>query len=218
MIKDNILKLKSEVPEYVTIVAISKTHNIDKIKEAYECGIIDFGENKVQELNEKQKNLSLPIRWHMVGHLQTNKVKYIAPFIHLIHSLDSLKLAKEINKFAQKNNRIIDCLLQVHIAKEETKFGLYEKELYELIENPEFTSLKNINIKGLMGMATFTDDTKQIEKEFKFLRNLFEKLKNNFPSFTELSMGMSNDYKIAIACGSTMIRVGTLIFGERIIF
>lgn len=217
MIKNNVERLLKEVPQYVTIVAISKTHGIEKITEAYEAGIVNFGENKVQELCPKQEQIKLPIKWHMVGHLQTNKVKYIAQFIHLIQSLDSLKLAKEINKFAQKNNRIIDCLLQVHIAKEETKYGLTEKELYELIENPEFHSLKNIKIKGLMGIATFTDDTNQIEKEFKYLRSLFEKLKDNFSDFTELSMGMSDDYKIAIACGSTMIRIGTLIFGKRII-
>jgi len=220
MIKENIERLKKEIPSNVKIIAISKTQPIEKIIEAYNCGIVDFGENRVQELLPKHKSLNIPIKWHMVGHLQTNKVKYIANFIHLIHSVDSLKLLKEIDKRAKNSDVIVDCLLQIHIAQEETKFGLNEIELFSLLQNKEFYQLRNIRILGLMGMATFTDNYDQINKEFKYIRSLYEKIKKDYanylPYFNELSIGMSNDYKIAIDNGSTMVRIGTLIFGERL--
>ncbi|MDQ6888663.1 MAG: YggS family pyridoxal phosphate-dependent enzyme [Bacteroidota bacterium] len=204
----------------VTLVAVSKTKSVEEILELYHLGQRDFGENYVQELNEKYQSLPKNIRWHFIGHLQSNKVKFIAPFVSLIHSVDSLKLLKEINKEAKKNNRIIDCLLQVHIAKEETKFGLDEKELNELagMDHADLSTYRNIKICGLMGMASFTDDLVKVRDEFKFLRSLFDKYSNagkeNF-DFKILSMGMSADYAIAIAEGSNMVRIGSLLFGER---
>jgi PLP dependent protein len=202
------------------LVAVSKTKPFELILEAYKAGQRDFGENKVQELSEKSGQLPGDIRWHMIGHLQTNKVKYIAPFIHLIHSVDSLKLLEEINKQAQKNGRIIDCLLQIHIALEEHKFGFDAEELQGLFTDKSIANLKNVRIIGLMGMATFTDDSEQIRKEFKYLQVLFEKIKHlDLPSnvqMRELSMGMSDDFKIALEEGSTLIRVGSKIFGPRI--
>ncbi len=206
--------------EKVTLVAVSKTKSVEEILELYQLGQRDFGENYVQELNEKYQSLPKDIRWHFIGHLQSNKVKFIAPFVSLIHSVDSLKLLKEINKEAKKNNRIIDCLLQVHIAKEETKFGLDEKELNELagMDHADLSTYGNIKICGLMGMASFTDDLEKVREEFKFLRSLFDKYSNagkeNF-DFKILSMGMSADYAIAIAEGSNMVRIGSLLFGQR---
>lgn len=195
----------------VTLVAVSKTKPAADIKELYDLGQRDFGENYVQELTEKQPALPSDIRWHYIGHLQSNKVKYIAAFVQLIHGVDSFKLLKEINKQAQKNNRIIDCLLQVHIAQEETKFGLDENELHDVLAGQELAELKNIRVLGLMGMASFTEDMNKVRGEFKYLKTLFDK----YPQLQTLSMGMSSDYKIAIEEGSTMIRIGSLLFGER---
>ncbi len=208
-ISENIQKIKSEIPIEVTLVAVSKTKPISDILKAYDSGQRIFGENKVQELTEKYTKLPKEIKWHMIGHLQKNKVKYIAPFVNLIHALDSEKLLKEIDKRAKQHDRKIDCLLQVHIAKEEHKFGIVPSEVSEFIENSE--KYKNVNIIGLMGMATFTSDKVQIEAEFKELNTLF----SNFDKLKVLSMGMSGDYKIAIESGSTMVRVGSTIFGNR---
>jgi hypothetical protein len=208
-ISENIQKIKSEIPVEVKLVAVSKTKPISDILKAYDSGQRIFGENKVQELTEKHTKLPKDIQWHMIGHLQTNKVKYIAPFVNLIHALDSEKLLKEIDKRAKQHDRKIDCLLQVHIAKEEHKFGIVPSEVSEFIENSE--KYKNVNIIGLMGMATFTSDKVQIESEFTELNTLF----SNFDKLKVLSMGMSGDYKIAIESGSTMVRVGSTIFGNR---
>lgn len=214
-IKENISKIKSNTPTNVTLVAVSKTYPNSALLEAYEAGQRVFGENKVQELTNKYETLPKDIEWHMIGHLQTNKVKYIAPFVSLIHGVDSFKLLKEINKRAAQNERVINCLLQIHIAEEDTKFGFDEKEVVELIQSEAFQDLKNIKIVGLMGMATNTTDESQIRKEFKSLRTLFTKLNTQHSSLNTLSMGMSSDYKIAIEEGSTMIRVGSSIFGQR---
>ena len=195
----------------ITLVAVSKTKPIEDILELYNLGHRDFGENYVQELTEKNEKLPNDIRWHFIGHLQTNKVKSITPFIYLIHGVDSLKLLKEIDKQAEKNKRVIDCLLQVHIAQEETKFGFDETELSGL----ELKQFRNVRIKGLMGMASLTDDINKIRIEFKSLKILFEKLKIKNPELSILSMGMSADYKIAIEEGSNMVRIGSLLFGER---
>ena len=201
------------------LIAVSKTKPVELILEAYNAGQIDFGENKVQELREKPNQLPEDIRWHMIGHVQTNKVKYIAPFIYLIHAVDSLKLLAEINKQALKNDRIINCLLQVHIAKEEHKFGFDESGLQELLSSMEFQSMLYIKISGLMGMATYTDDQDQIRSEFKTLKRMFNDVKSKYSptnlEMKEISMGMSDDYPIAIEEGSTMIRVGSKIFGAR---
>ncbi|MFN3841012.1 MAG: YggS family pyridoxal phosphate-dependent enzyme [Cyclobacteriaceae bacterium] len=215
----NIDALKAALPAHVTLIAVSKTQPANRILEVYSQGHHQFGENKAQELTRKYNELPKDIEWHMIGHLQTNKVKYIAPFVHLIHSVDSLKLLQEINKQAERHNRVIPVLLQVHIASEETKFGFSEAEVEELIRNPELETLKHVRIKGLMGMATFTSDEEKIRREFKTLKSLFEKLKPiskpGRVEMHELSMGMSNDYPIAIEEGSTMIRIGSAIFGER---
>ncbi len=221
-IADNIRSLKNETETiHVTLVAVSKTKSNDDILEAYNAGQRLFGENMVQELVEKYESLPKDISWHLVGHLQSNKVKYIAPFISLIHSVDSLKLLQEINKQAEKNNRVIDCLLQVYIADEETKFGLGFDEIIELLRSDEFTSLKYISIRGLMGIATNTDNEKQIKEEFYELRTFFDGIKQSYfrkqSSFDTLSMGMSSDYKIAIEQGSNMVRLGSTIFGQRVI-
>ena len=214
-VAENIRKIKKNLPETVTLVAVSKTQPNKAILEAYQTGQRIFGENKVQELVAKYETLSKDIEWHMIGHLQTNKVKYIAPFVHLIHGIDSFKLLVEVNKHAQSNHRIINVLLQVFIAKEETKFGFSEEEIIDLLNSKTFQELKNIKVVGLMGMATNTDNEQQIRNEFKTLKQLFVKLQTlNFKPQT-LSMGMSSDYKIAIEEGSTMIRVGSSIFGER---
>lgn len=214
-ITKNLKQIKASIPEHVTLVAVSKTKPNEAILEAYQAGQRIFGENKVQELTEKYESLPKDIEWHMIGHLQSNKVKYIAPFVSLIHGVDSFKLLKEINKRAAQNERVINCLLQIHIAEEDTKFGFDEKEVIELIKSETFQDLRNIKIVGLMGMATFTDDENQIRKEFKSLKNLFDKLQISNHQFQILSIGMSGDYQIAIEEGSTMIRVGSSIFGER---
>lgn len=217
-IKDNLEKLKSELPARVKLVAISKTKPVEAIKEAYDANHKIFGENKAQELINKQPKLPGDIEWHFVGHLQSNKVKYLAPFVSMIHSVDRKKILKEINKEAKKNDRVIDCLLQFHIAEEETKFGLSMEEARELIESEAFKGYENVRIKGVMGMATFTEDAEQVRREFKNLAHIFQTLKTDYfntPQFSELSMGMSGDYHIAIEEGSTMVRVGSLIFGAR---
>ncbi|WP_020526514.1 YggS family pyridoxal phosphate-dependent enzyme [Flexithrix dorotheae] len=201
------------------LVAVSKTKPASMLQEAYDLGIRIFGENKVQELTEKYELLPKDIEWHMIGHLQSNKVKYIAPFVSLIHGVDSFKLLKEINKRAVQNNRVISCLFQMHIAKEESKFGLSEEELMDMLQSEAFKNLSNVKMKGLMGMATYTENEDIIRNEFKSLKTLFEKVKSTFSAdnldFTEISMGMSGDFKIALEEGSTMIRVGSAIFGAR---
>jgi len=214
MIKDRISNLTKSIPQNVTLVAVSKTKPVSAIKEAYEGGQRIFGENKIQEMVSKYEALPTDIEWHMIGHLQSNKVKYMAHFVSLIHGVDSLKTLKEINKQAKKHDRTIRCLLQVRIAKEETKFGMTFDEIKELFQSKELVNLKNIKIVGLMGMATFTEDTNQLYLEFSSLSTLFNSFKDEY-QLTELSMGMSGDYKIAIENGSTMIRVGSAIFGER---
>uniref|UniRef100_UPI004049082A YggS family pyridoxal phosphate-dependent enzyme n=1 Tax=Flavobacterium sp. TaxID=239 RepID=UPI004049082A len=218
-IQHQIASIKKSIPNHVTLVAVSKTKPNEALLEAYEAGQRVYGENKVQEMVAKQEALPKDIQWHMIGHLQSNKVKYMASFVALIHGVDSLKLLKEINKQAAKNDRIIDCLLQVHIAEEETKFGFDAAELQELIAGNDLKDLQNIRIVGLMGMATFTDDEAQIKKEFQGLKALFDSvfMTSKLPNVeaTICSMGMSNDYEIAIEAGSTMIRVGSKIFGSR---
>ena len=214
-IAQNLNKIKSSLPEHVTLVAVSKTKPNADILEAYEAGQRVFGENYVQELVEKQEQLPNDIQWHFIGHLQSRKAKLIAPFVSLIHGVDSLKLLQEINKQAQKNNRVIDCLLQVHIADEETKFGLDENELEEIFQMLKQVQHDNIRVVGLMGMATFTEDQNQIKKEFDYLKSLFDKFKILNSEFKILSMGMSGDYELAISCGSTMVRIGSSIFGTR---
>ena len=214
-IKENLLNMKAGLPAHVTLIAVSKTKPIELIKEAYAAGQRDFGENYIQELEEKHKQLPADIRWHAIGHLQSNKVKYIAPFVYLIHGVDSLKLLQEINKQAEKNKRVIDCLLQIFIAKEETKFGFSFDECEGLFQSSEIEKLQNIRIVGFMGMATNTDNEIQIRNEFCSLNKLFEQFKIQHSAFRTLSMGMSSDYKIAIQEGSTMIRIGSSIFGER---
>lgn len=218
-VAENILKLKSELAEGVTLVAVSKTKPNEDIVAAYEVGQRIFGENKVQELTTKYEELPKDIEWHFIGHLQTNKVKYIAPFVSLIHGIDSLKLLNTINKEAAKNNRTINCLLQFHIAEEESKFGLSLDEAKEMLSSAEFVAMKNIQVCGVMGMATYTDDEMQVRKEFRQLKNIFKQIKAEFfgekDSFSEISMGMSGDYQLAIEEGSTMVRVGSFIFGQR---
>ncbi len=217
-VKNNIKLINDGLKPECKLIAVSKTQPTEKLMEAYEAGQRIFGENKVQELESKHEALPKDIEWHMIGHLQTNKVKYIAPFISLIHSIDSIKLLEEINKQAKKNNRIISCLLQVYIAQEETKFGFNETEVIDLLSNfpAQFTHIKII---GLMGMATLTENNEQIRREFKSLKLLFEKIKTQTKAdqiqMKELSMGMSSDYKIAAEEGSTFVRIGTMIFGER---
>lgn len=217
-VKENLQAIKSALPAGVTLIAVTKTHPVEKLMEVYDAGHKIFGENKVQEMTDKYEQLPKDIVWHLIGHLQSNKVKYIAPFVSLIHSVDSLSLLKEINKQAQKNNRVIDCLLQIYIAGEDTKFGLSFEEAEQLLHSPEFKQLNNIRVTGLMGMASNTDDKEQVRKEFHSLAAFFNKLKQQSlpaPEFSIISMGMSSDYRIAIEEGSTMIRVGSSIFGER---
>lgn len=221
-IATNISAIKAEIGQsHVKLVAVSKNKSIEDLMEAYRAGQRVFGENIVQELIEKQEQLPKDIEWHLVGHLQSNKVKYIAPFISLIHSVDSLDLLQEINKQASKNNRVIDCLLQLSIADEDTKFGLELDEAITLLRSPVYPELKNIRLVGVMGIASNTDNPKQIKEEFYELNTFFKGLKQSFfrntDSFKEISMGMSNDYKIAIEQGSTMVRIGSTIFGQRII-
>ena len=212
-IAKNIIELKNSLSETVTLIAVSKTKPQSDLIEAYKAGQRDFGENKIQEMSEKWEHLPKDIHWHMIGHVQTNKVKYMAPFVHLIHAVDSLKLLKEIQKQALKNNRTIGCLIQIRIAQEETKFGLPAEELSSLVEAAK--QFPNVAIKGLMGMASFTSNQEQVRQEFKKLAEIFSAFKLVKPENTILSMGMSGDYQMAIEEGSTMIRVGSKIFGER---
>ncbi|WP_262987398.1 YggS family pyridoxal phosphate-dependent enzyme [Flavobacterium micromati] len=217
-IAQNLLSIKSTLPEQVTLVAVSKTKPVSDLMQAYDAGQRIFGENKIQEMAEKWEAMPKDIQWQMIGHVQTNKVKFMAPFVNLIHGVDSLKLLQEIDKQAKKNDRIIECLLQMHIAEEETKFGLDEEELNEILSPENLPEMKNIRIVGLMGMATFTDNQSQIKKEFLHLKSIFDKLQKMNTSnckLETLSMGMSGDYKLAIDCGSTMIRIGSSIFGGR---
>jgi pyridoxal phosphate enzyme (YggS family) len=215
MIGANIRKISEEIPAGVKLVAVSKTKPVEAILEAYAAGQRAFGENKVQEMVDKQAQLPADIEWHLIGHLQSNKVKYIAPFVHLIHAVDSLKLLEVINKEAVKNNRVIDCLLQFHIAQEETKFGLSLEEAEQLLASESFRSMQNVAIKGVMGMASFTEDEQLIRSEFRNLKSIFKQISNHQSQFSILSFGMSGDYKIAIEEGSNMIRVGSSIFGGR---
>ncbi len=211
--------LKELEPSHTTLVAVSKTHPPEKIMELYNAGQRDFGENRVQEMIEKYEQMPKDIRWHLIGHLQTNKAKYITSWVHLIHSIDSYKVLKEVNKRAGNDKRIVDCLLQFKIAEEDTKYGFEPEEAYEMLRSEGFRNMKNVRITGVMGMATFTDDMEQVRREFRQLRNIFQHLKDNFfasqDSFRELSMGMSDDYRIALEEGSTMVRIGSLLFGER---
>lgn len=206
-------------PKNVTLVAVSKTKPNEVILEMYNEGQRVFGENKVQELTAKYEALPKDIQWHAIGHLQTNKVKYIAPFITMIHSIDSLKLLKEVNKRAKQNDRTIDCLLQMHIAEEESKFGLDKQEVKAILDSEVYQNFQNIRIVGVMGMATFTDDNQQVRQEFQNLKSIFDNLKSTYfnhqDSFKEISMGMSGDYELAIEEGSTMVRIGSLLFGKR---
>ncbi|PBJ16164.1 YggS family pyridoxal phosphate-dependent enzyme [Flavobacterium sp. ACN6] len=217
-IQSNLNTIKESLPEHVTLVAVSKTKPVSDLLQAYEAGQRIFGENKIQEMTEKWEEMPKDIQWHMIGHVQSNKVKFMAPYVSLIHGVDSLKLLQEINKQALKHNRTIDCLLQIYIAEEESKFGLDENELNELLTSVQFKELKNIRILGLMGMATFTKNQNQIKKEFtrlKFIFDSIKELKTENCNLSTISMGMSGDYQLAIECGSTMIRIGSSIFGGR---
>ena len=217
-IAQHLLQIKASLPQDVTLVAVSKTKPLADLQAAYEAGQRVFGENKIQEMTDKWEQLPKDISWHMIGHVQSNKVKYMAPYVSLIHGVDRLSLLDEINKQAAKNNRSIDCLLQVHIAQEETKFGFDEKELRMAFVANEFAAYPNVNIVGLMGMASFTSNNQQVKAEFTALKSLFDSLKNTAASQVNLqilSMGMSGDYELAIACGSNMVRIGSSIFGSR---
>jgi pyridoxal phosphate enzyme (YggS family) len=217
-IAENLLSIKNNLPEHVALVAVSKTKPIEDLMKAYDAGQRIFGENKIQEMEGKWEQMPKDIQWHMIGHVQTNKVKYMAPFVSLIHGVDSFKLLKEVNKQALKNDRIIDCLLQMHIAEEETKFGLDDNELNSILASSTFREMKNIRITGLMGMATFTDNQDQVKKEFSHLKSIYDKLQSQKIEncqLNTLSMGMSGDYKLAIECGTTMVRIGSSIFGTR---
>jgi pyridoxal phosphate enzyme (YggS family) len=213
-ISENLSRVKKSIPKGVTLVAVTKTKQVDIIMQAYNSGHKVFGENKIQEMVTKQQKMPDDIEWHMIGHLQRNKVKYIAPFVSLIHSVDGIKLLREINKRAEQNKRIISCLLQIKIAEEESKFGLSESDALDLLRSDDLRSLNNIHITGLMGMATFTNDKEQLKKEFSNLERFYNSIKNLY-NFTTLSMGMSDDYPLAIELGSNMIRVGSAIFGKR---
>lgn len=218
IIAQNLRQVKTSLPDNVTLVAVSKFKPIEDIQEAYDAGQRIFGESKIQEMTDKQQVLPKDIEWHMIGHVQRNKVKYMAPYVSLIHGVDSLRLLQEIDKQALKNNRSINCLLQVHIANEESKFGFDKEEIINIIQEPLFNQLTNICIKGVMGMATFTDDKTQIKTEFQTLKNIFDILKmqqHRLFDIQILSMGMSDDHNIAIECGSTMVRIGSKIFGNR---
>lgn len=214
-IADNLQHIKDDLPEDVTLVAVTKTKPVRTILEAYNAGHRVFGENKVQEMVDKYKELPKDIRWHMIGHVQRNKVKYMAHFVDLIHGVDSLKTLQEIDKQAKKHKRVIKCLLQARIAKEETKFGLPFDEIKEILSSGVLQESENVKVVGLMGMATYTDDVDQIKEEFESLHSFFEKLKTQNAAFKILSMGMSGDYPVAIVCGSTMVRIGSAIFGAR---
>ena len=221
-IQSNLNTIKESLPEHVTLVAVSKTKPVSDLMQAYEAGQRIFGENKIQEMTDKWEEMPKDIQWHMIGHVQSNKVKFMAPYVSLIHGVDSLKLLQEINKQALKNSRTIDCLLQIYIAEEESKFGLDEDELNELLASSAFKELENIRILGLMGMATFTEDQNQVKKEFTHLKSIFDSLEKNdaygkgaLQCVSTISMGMSGDYQLAIECGSTMVRIGSSIFGGR---
>lgn len=214
-IKQNLNNIKSLLPEHVTLVAVSKTKPVSDLMEAYDAGQRIFGENKIQEMAEKHELMPKDIEWHMIGHVQRNKVKYMAHFVSLIHGVDSFKLLNEINKQAIKHDRTINCLLQIKIAEEDSKFGMSSNDAKELLTSEKFSSLSNVCVTGVMGMATFTDDSNQIEMEFKRLKTTFEDLNSIHPKLQILSMGMSGDFKLAIDCGSTMVRVGSSIFGAR---
>lgn len=214
-IQENLKKVQSQIPSHVCLVAVSKTKSNEELMQAYQAGQRDFGENYVQELLTKNEQLPKDIRWHFIGHLQSNKVKQIAAFVYLIHGVESLKLLQEINKQAIKNNRIISYLLQIYIAKEETKFGLSFEECDALLASSEFAELKNVQLKGLMAMASFTDNQSHIQSEFQSLKSYADALQNRGIQLPILSFGMSGDYQLAVACGSTLVRVGSLIFGER---
>lgn len=218
-IRENLLKLKEELPEGVKLVAVSKTHPPDVIMQAYQASHRVFGENKIQELTAKQEELPGDIEWHMIGHMQSNKVKYCAPFVDLIHSVDSLKLMNVIQREAEKNDRTIPVLLQMHIAEEDSKFGLSREELLALLNHQNRSQWTRVRLSGLMGMATFTPEQEQVSREFRFLRKLFDEVKRDYfandPQFKELSMGMSGDYRLAVDEGSTILRIGSLIFGSR---
>ena len=215
MVNNNIIRIISDIPENVKLVAISKTKSYEDIMMAYDTGQRLFGENKIQEMSAKYEDLPKDIKWHMVGHVQSNKIKYMAPYVDLIHGIDSLKSIKILNKEGVKNNRILNCLLQLKISKEESKFGLGEKQFKEIIYSDEYKEMKNVKIKGLMAMASNTNEKSIIRSEFVHAKKIFDEINNGDKSFEILSMGMSNDYKIAIECGSNMIRLGSLIFGER---
>jgi pyridoxal phosphate enzyme (YggS family) len=219
-VAENLKQVALELDPGVVLVAVSKRHPTEAIQAAYDAGHRDFGENKVQEMTNKAEALPSDIRWHLIGHLQTNKVKYVAPFVYLIHSIDSLKLLKEVNKRAVQNDRVIDCLLQVHIAEEESKFGFDANEVLDLLQSSDFQLMEGVRVKGLMGMATFTEDQRQVAKEFRGLHDLFRSLQSEVNPNARwqpevLSMGMSGDYTLAIANGSNMVRVGSRIFGTR---
>lgn len=218
-ITSNYKKILDKIPSHVKLVAISKNKTVDEVLQLYNAGQQIFGESKAQELQPKYEKLPDDIKWHMVGHLQRNKVKYIVPFVNMIESVDSLKLLQEIDKEATKNNRVIKCLLQMHIAEEETKFGLSMEEISEILDSNDFKQMENVSVMGLMGMATFTENEDQVRKEFKTLKSTFDKLKDKYfksnDTFSEISMGMSNDYHLGIEEGSTMVRIGTALFGGR---
>lgn len=214
-ISEIINNYKAELGPNITLVAISKTKPSSDILEAYKAGQKIFGENKIQEMAEKWEELPKDIEWHMVGHVQTNKVKYMAPFVSLVHAVDSLKLLKELDKEAKKNNRTINCLLQIKIAEEDSKFGISIEDAGKILASREFAALDHVKVTGLMGMATFTNDMEQVKKEFQYLKENFDALKNDYPNLEILSMGMSADYKIAVESGSNMVRIGSAIFGER---
>lgn len=220
MIKENLKKIKATLPEGVTLVAVSKTKPVSDLQEAYDAGQRAFGENYPQEMRDKYEVLPKDIQWHFIGHLQTNKIKYIIPFVTLIHSIDTANLLEAVNKEARKHDRVVDCLLQFHIAQEETKFGLDMDEARQLLDSESFKQMQNIRICGVMGMATFTDDMEEVRKEFKHLKSIFETLKKYYfagqEQFKEISMGMSDDYPIAIEEGATLVRVGSKIFGARV--
>ncbi|MFD2823869.1 YggS family pyridoxal phosphate-dependent enzyme [Lacinutrix iliipiscaria] len=214
-IKSNLEHIQSQLPQHVTLVAVSKTKPISDIMEAYNAGQRIFGENKIQDMVEKYEHMPKDIKWHMIGHVQRNKVKYMASFVSLIHGVENFKVLKEINKQAAKHNRVIDCLLQIKIASEDSKFGMSPNEATTILNSEDTSLLKHVNIVGLMGMSTFTDDENQIKNEFNSLKSTFDTLKKQHPHLHTISMGMSGDYNIAIESGSTMIRVGSRIFGTR---
>tara|TARA_R110002051_G_scaffold61771_2_gene113342 strand:+ start:107 stop:766 length:660 start_codon:yes stop_codon:yes gene_type:complete len=214
-IKQNLNQIQATLPKHVTLVAVSKTKPVSDLMEAYNAGQRIFGENKIQEMADKFQEMPKDIKWHMIGHVQTNKVKYMAEFVDLIHGVESFKLLKEINKQAKKHDRVIDCLLQIKIASEDSKFGMSIPDATTLFASEDFSALKNINVIGVMGMATFTEDQNQIKQEFDLLKSTFDSLQKTHPNLKTISMGMSGDYQLAIDCGSTMVRVGSSIFGAR---